>query len=124
MPLIAGGLAVNAAAFYVPLSDALIGGGVGFVAFWGIGSAFERLRGKEGLGQGDKKLLAAIGAWGGWTILPIVIFLAAVATLGAVAVKSMRGRDMNMDEPIPFGPGLCVAGFLILLFSVRFFSAL
>ncbi len=113
-PLIALGLIANGFGVFTPFADALIGALAGYLAFWGIGALYQKLRGHEGLGQGDKKLLAAIGAFGGWVILPAVVFFAAAATLAfALAPAILRQRDFA--EPIPFGPGLCAAGFAALL---------
>jgi len=124
LPLIAAGMAVNAFGLFVPLSDALIGAGAGFLSFWAIGAAFERLRGKEGLGLGDAKLLAAIGAWGGWMILPSVVLIGAVATLCAILFAQASGKKKSMDDPLPFGPGLCAAGFIAFAAGQYFFSVL
>jgi leader peptidase (prepilin peptidase)/N-methyltransferase len=107
LPLIAAGLGANAFALIVPFTDAVIGAAVGYAALQGVALAYKRLRGREGLGEGDAKLLAAIGAFGGWSILPFVVFAGAAATL-AVAVF---GPKAALDQPVPFGPGLCAAGF-------------
>jgi leader peptidase (prepilin peptidase)/N-methyltransferase len=107
LPLIAAGLGANAFALLVPFTDALFGAVAGYAALQGVALAYKRLRGREGLGEGDAKLLAAIGAFGGWAILPFVVFVAALATL-TVAVL---GRKTALDQPVPFGPGLCAAGF-------------
>lgn len=115
LPLIFAGLATNAFGAVAPFTAALSGAAAGFVAFWLIGAAFKALRGKEGLGHGDKKLLAAIGAWGGWTMLPAVVLVGALTTLGMIGLSKFRGYDISEDTPVPFGPGLCVAGFAGLL---------
>lgn len=114
-PLIALGLGVNYASIFATFGDAVIGAVAGFVSFWFIGMAFEKLRNKEGLGQGDKKLLAAIGAWTGWAMLPFVIFAGAIVTLAAIAISAVRGKKTDMNQPVPFGPGLCAAGFAAIL---------
>ena len=123
IPLGIAGLCVNAANLFVPFSQASFGALAGFVSFWVIGDGYEALRGREGLGQGDKKLLAAIGAWTGWAMLPAVIFIGAVATLAAILFARRGGKD-TLEQPAPFGPGLCLAGFVALLAAERFFSAL
>jgi leader peptidase (prepilin peptidase)/N-methyltransferase len=120
LPLIAAGLASNAAGLFVPVRDAAIGAAAGFIAFWAISAIYARLRNREGLGLGDAKLLAAIGAWTGWMVLPFVIFLAAVGTLAVVAMR----RGVSPGEAIPFGPGLCAAGFVALFFGERLLSVL
>lgn len=123
LPLIAIGLAANGFETFVPLRDAVIGAGAGFLIFWAISAAYERLRGKEGLGLGDAKLLAAIGAFGGWMMLPVVVFVAALGTLAALGIGALRGGGMARDQPVAFGPGLCAAGFAVLI-GERLFSVL
>ena len=90
----------------LPLAE-LAGAGVGYLLFWGLGEAHHRLRGTEGLGLGDAKLLAAAGAWLGWRDLPLVILLAA---LGALAFALLA---RNRKTEIAFGPWLAMA-FLVL----------
>lgn len=118
LPLVALGLLVNALGLLATIKDAVIGAFLGYAVFRGVGFLFERLRGKEGLGQGDAKLLAAIGAWSGFLALPFVVLIGSAATL-AIALGS-RGR--KSDAPIPFGPGLCAAAFLVVLFGRDFLS--
>jgi leader peptidase (prepilin peptidase)/N-methyltransferase len=120
LPLVGAGLAANAAGLFAPFRDALIGAGAGYAAFWLVGAVYGRLRQREGLGRGDAKLLAAIGAWTGWSYLPLVVLFAAVGTLVAISVK----RGVKADDAIPFGPGLCGAGFLALFFADRVLSVL
>lgn len=124
IPLLAGGLIANSAVLFAPFIDAAIGAGAGYLAFRGIEMFYKSVRGRDGLGQGDAKLLAAIGAWGGWMMLPVVVFIAAIATLSAIGIASVMKRKARLDEPIPFGPGLCAAGFLALLIAPRLISAL
>ncbi|MEM9170067.1 MAG: prepilin peptidase [Pseudomonadota bacterium] len=112
LPLVAVGLATNAAGLLVPVADAAIGAAAGYLVFRGVALAFRALRGVEGLGGGDAKLLAAIGAWGGYTVLPATVFIGAVATLAAAALLSLRGRTIGRQTALPFGPGLAVAGAL------------
>jgi leader peptidase (prepilin peptidase)/N-methyltransferase len=124
LPLAAVGLAANAAGAFVPFSDAAIGAVAGYAMFRGVDVLYKAMRGREGLGQGDAKLLAAIGAWSGWMMLPVVVFAGALATLAAIGIARLRGRKTQMEQPIPFGPGLCAAGFLALLFAPRLLSGL
>lgn len=124
LPLIGLGLVVNGVDLFTPLSDAIIGVAAGFGAFWAIARSFEALRGKEGLGLGDAKLLAAIGAWGGWMLLPGVVLVGAVATLLAIGASKLAGGRTPMDQPVPFGPGLCAAGFIALLAAPTLLSGL
>lgn len=120
LPLAALGLGVNAFGAFVPIVDALIGAAAGFLVFWAIGAVYRSMRKREGLGLGDAKLLAAIGAWTGWALLPIVIFVAAALTL---AVAALRGRA-SAEEALPFGPGLCAAGVAAIFAGGRLLSGL
>jgi prepilin signal peptidase PulO-like enzyme (type II secretory pathway) len=103
LPLAAAGLVLATwRSGNVPTPE-LIGAGGGFLLFWAIGEAHYRLRGTEGLGLGDAKLLGAAGAWLGWRDLPLVILIAASGALAAAAVGLLRQRE------IPFGPWLAAA---------------
>lgn len=111
LPLLWAGLLVNLSATFVPLSDAVIGAAAGYLSLWSVYWAFKLLTGKEGMGYGDFKLLAALGAWLGWKMLPLVILLS--SAVGAVVgiglmVLAKHGRDI----PIPFGPYLAAAGLI------------
>lgn len=116
LPLLWLGLLVNLNGTFVPLHDAVIGAAAGYLALWSVYWLFKLATGKEGMGYGDFKLLAALGAWLGWTMLPTIILLASV--VGAVVgicliVFARRGRD----KPIPFGPYLAAAGMIALLYG-------
>lgn len=115
-PLLWCGLLVNLNATFVPLNEAVIGAAAGYLSLWSIYWAFKLTTGKEGMGYGDFKLLAALGAWLGWKMLPIVILMSslvgAVVGIGLILLSG-RGRD----NPIPFGPYLAAAGMLALLFG-------
>jgi len=116
MPLLWGGLALNLDANFAPLSSAVIGAIAGYLSLWAVYWAFKFATGKEGMGYGDFKLLAAIGAWLGWQALPLVVLLSSI--VGAVAGISLilltkRGRD----NPIPFGPYLAAAGLIALFWG-------
>ncbi len=114
LPLLWGGLLVNLASGFTDIQSAVIGAVAGYLALWSIYWGFKLATGKEGMGYGDFKLLAAIGAWFGWQMLPLVILLSslvgAVVGIGLVVVAK-QGRNV----PIPFGPYL-VGGGLIALF--------
>jgi leader peptidase (prepilin peptidase)/N-methyltransferase len=97
----------------------VLGAAVGYLSLWTIYWLYKLLRNKEGLGYGDFKLTAAIGAWLGWQTLPNVILIAALAALCTVAVLLLAGR-MKVEQPMPFGPFLAFAGFLTLCFGHRF----
>ena len=96
--------------------DAIIGAAAGYLSLWAVFHTFRLLTGKEGMGYGDFKLFAALGAWMGWKILPVVILLAAGtgACLGVVMIV-FRGRDRA--APMPFGPYLAAAGWLAMLYG-------
>ena len=116
LPLLWLGLLVNLAGLVpgVTLRDAVIGAAVGYLSLWAIYWAFKLATGKEGMGYGDFKLLAALGAWMGWkALLPIVLLSSVVgAVVGIVLIiLARRGREI----PIPFGPYLATAGFIVML---------
>jgi leader peptidase (prepilin peptidase)/N-methyltransferase len=96
--------------------DAIIGAAAGYLSLWAVFHAFRLITGKEGMGYGDFKLFAALGAWMGWKILPLVILLAAGtgACLGVLMIV-LRGRDRA--APMPFGPYLAAAGWLAMLYG-------
>jgi leader peptidase (prepilin peptidase)/N-methyltransferase len=116
LPLLWGGLAVNLFGVFVPLSDAVIGAMAGYVSLWLVYWLFKLIRGKEGMGYGDFKLLAALGAWQGWQMLPVIVLLSSVvgACIGITLVV-FKGRDHNI--PLAFGPYLAVAGAVTLFFG-------
>ncbi len=116
LPLLWAGLLVNLGATFVPLQSAVIGAVAGYLALWLVYWAFKLATGKEGMGYGDFKLLAAIGAWLGWQKLPMVILLSSVvgAAIGiALIVFTRHGRE----KPIPFGPYLAIAGAIALFWG-------
>ncbi|WP_070987637.1 prepilin peptidase [Halofilum ochraceum] len=96
--------------------DAIIGAAVGYLILWGLFHAFRLLTGKEGMGYGDFKLLAALGAWTGWQGLPVTILLSSVvgAAVGIGLIVAL-GRDRNI--PIPFGPYLAAGGWVALFWG-------
>ena len=100
----------------VSAQDALIGAMAGYVSLWLVFHAFRLITGKEGMGYGDFKLFAALGAWLGWQLLPVVILMAAAtgAVLG-IAMILLRGRDRR--APMPFGPYLAAAGWLAMMYG-------
>jgi leader peptidase (prepilin peptidase)/N-methyltransferase len=120
LPLAALGLVANAFGIFAPLIEGLVGAAAGFLVFWVIGELYRLLRQRDGLGLGDAKLLAAIGAWTGWIYLPPVVLVAAAATLLFVLARG----GANADDAAPFGPGLCAAGFVALFFGEQLFTAL
>ena len=124
LPLLWIGLLASlwpAAGFASP-RDALIGAAAGYLVLWSVFQAFRLITGKEGMGYGDFKLFAAIGAWLGWQSLPLVLLLSAVvgAAVGITLIVT-RGRDRNV--PIPFGPYLAGAGALAVFFGNSLIAA-
>jgi len=108
--------------FPVSLEDALLGAVFGYLALWSVYWLFKLLTGKEGMGFGDFKLLAALGAWLGWQMLPIVIlFSALVGSVVGIAMILLLGRDRQI--PIPFGPYLAGAGLLALFWGESIMQA-
>jgi leader peptidase (prepilin peptidase)/N-methyltransferase len=116
LPLLWLGLLINIQNTFVPLSSAVTGAMAGYLSLWSIYWLFKLLTGKEGMGYGDFKLLAAIGAWLGWSMLPIVILLSSAvgAVVGiALIVFAKRGHSI----PIPFGPYLAGGGLIALFWG-------
>ena len=118
LPLMWLGLLINLNGTLVPLHDAVIGAAAGYMALWSIYWLFKLVTGKEGMGYGDFKLLAALGAWMGWAMLPTIILLSSVvgAVIG-IGLIVFTGRDRN--KHIPFGPYLAGAGLIALLYGER-----
>ncbi|HWI15641.1 MAG TPA: A24 family peptidase [Burkholderiales bacterium] len=115
-PLLWTGLLLNIGATFVDLPSAVIGAAAGYLVLWAVFWTYKLATGKEGMGYGDFKLLAAIGAWLGWKMLPLVILLSSVvgAIIGiALIIFARRGRNV----PIPFGPYLAIAGWVALFYG-------
>lgn len=108
-PLLWLGLIVNSFELFVSLHDALWGTVAGYLSLWSVYWLFKLLTGKEGMGYGDFKLLAMLGAWGGWQVLPIIILLSSlIGALFGLLIRRLR---------IPFGPFLAIAGWIALLWG-------
>ncbi len=116
LPLLWLGLAFNLASVFAPISDAVIGAMAGYGILWTIYWLFKLVTGKEGMGYGDFKLLAALGAWFGWQAVPAMVLLSAVVGAG-VGIALIVFRRHGRDVPIPFGPYLAGAGLLVLHLS-------
>jgi len=116
LPLLWGGLLANVFGFFVPLREAVIGAIAGYLVLWSIYWLFKIIRGKEGMGYGDFKLLAALGAWLGWKMLPLIVLGSSVvgAFIG-ISLVVLKGRDHNV--PLAFGPYLAIAGMIALFFG-------
>ncbi|MEM0550876.1 MULTISPECIES: A24 family peptidase [Aeromonas] len=116
LPLLWGGLLFNLIGGFAPLADAVIGAMAGYLVLWSLYWAFKLLTGKEGMGYGDFKLLAALGAWLGWQALPIILLLSSL--VGAIiGISLIALRKHHQGNPIPFGPYLAIAGWIALLWG-------
>jgi leader peptidase (prepilin peptidase)/N-methyltransferase len=116
LPLLWLGLLFNLNIGFSDLNSAVIGAAAGYLLLWSIYWLFKLCTGKEGMGYGDFKLLAALGAWYGWQMLPAILLLSSLlgAAVGiALILSGRRGRDSAM----PFGPFLAIAGLVALFFG-------
>ena len=119
LPLMWGGIVLHLAAYLLQadwgittLVDSLLGAIVGYMSLWSIFQLFKLVTGKEGMGYGDFKLLAALGAWLGISVLPIIIIMSAL--VGLVFALIMK---VAKNQPMPFGPYLAISGWIVLIFS-------
>ena len=119
LPLMWGGIVFHLAAYLLQadwgittLVDSLLGAIVGYMSLWSIFQLFKLVTGKEGMGYGDFKLLAALGAWLGISVLPIIIIMSAL--VGLVFALIMK---VAKNQPMPFGPYLAISGWIVLIFS-------
>lgn len=129
LPLLWVGLAMSLAhplpgaqVLFISSSDAIVGAMAGYLSLWSVYQLHRLITGKEGMGYGDFKLLAALGAWLGWQMLLMIILMSAV--VGAVVGITLivfRGRDRQV--PIPFGPYLAAAGWISMLFGETIWNA-
>ncbi len=115
LPLLWAGLCVNLFGLFAPLADAVIGAVAGYLSLWLVFHAFRLATGKEGMGYGDFKLFAALGAWFGWQSLPLIILVASASgsVLGGLMLVS---GALERGKPMPFGPYLAAGGLLLLFF--------
>jgi leader peptidase (prepilin peptidase) / N-methyltransferase len=116
LPLIWLGLIVNINHTFTDLTSAVLGAVFGYLALWTVYWVFKLLTKKEGMGYGDFKLLAALGAWLGWQMLPLVILLSSVVGAGVGIILIVLAR-MGRNIPLPFGPYLAMAGLVALLWG-------
>ena len=116
LPLVWLGLLVNLRATFVPLDEAVIGAIAGYLILWSVFWLFKLTTGKEGMGYGDFKLLAALGAWLGWQmLLPIVLVSSVVGAVVGIGLIVFGGH--NRARPIPYGPYLILAGIVCLFWG-------
>ncbi|MGQ0799032.1 MAG: prepilin peptidase [Pseudomarimonas sp.] len=122
LPLLWLGLGLSVVPVFVSPGESIMGAIIGYGSLWSVFWAFKLLTGKEGMGYGDFKLLAALGAWCGFSaILPVLFIASAVgAVLGLIAIV-IQGRDRA--KPIPFGPYLAIAGWIQLVSGIDFLNA-
>jgi len=126
LPLLWAGLllslfTLDGGPLFVDVRSSVIGAAAGYLSLWSVYQLFKLVTGKEGMGYGDFKLLAALGAWMGWQLLPLIILLSAAvgAIVGTVAIL-VGGRSRH--TPIPFGPYLATAGWIALLWGEELVS--
>jgi leader peptidase (prepilin peptidase) / N-methyltransferase len=110
-PLALGGLATGVGGLAPALDERLIGGLAGFGGLWLVARGYRLLRGRDGMGGGDPKLLGAIGLWIGWRLLPAVLLVAGLFGLGVVLVAALVRRPLAGDHPLPLGTLMAVAAY-------------
>jgi len=116
LPFLWLGLGISLSGIFTDPESAIIGGLVGYLSLWSVYILFKLTTGKEGMGHGDFKLLAMLGAWLGWqSVLPIILLSSVVGAVVGITLIVVRGRDKNI--PIPFGPYLAAAGWITLLWG-------
>ncbi len=116
LPLLWLGLLINTGSSFTTLQASVIGAALGYLVLWAVFQGFKLLTGKEGMGYGDFKLLAVLGAWLGWQYLPLIVILSSV--VGAVVgISLVLIRRHDRTVPIPFGPYLAAAGWIALIWG-------
>jgi leader peptidase (prepilin peptidase)/N-methyltransferase len=118
IPLMWGGILISFWSIHTDLASSVTGAIGGYLVLWTVYHLFRLLTGKEGMGYGDFKLLAALGAWMGWQMLPLVVLLSSV--VGAVVGLVLMGTGrLQKDKPMPFGPFIAAAGWIALIWGDR-----
>ncbi|MES2300331.1 MAG: A24 family peptidase [Pseudomonadota bacterium] len=115
-PLLWCGLLINIHGAFAPLPSAIIGAVAGYLTLWSVNYLYEQIKNTPGMGNGDFKLLAALGAWFGWTMLPTIILLSSIVG-SIVGISLIVFAKHKRDVPIPFGPYLAGAGLIALLYG-------
>ncbi|MBV1787101.1 A24 family peptidase [Marinobacterium sp. D7] len=118
LPLLWLGLLLNSQGTFTSLEHAVYGAAAGYLVLWSVYWIFKLLTGKEGMGYGDFKLLAAIGAWGGFEVLPLTILLSSVVGV-VLALSLMAAKRHQAANPLPFGPYLAIAGWIALIWGAQ-----
>ena len=126
LPLLWLGLLININGTFIGLTDAVLGAAFGYLSLWSIYWLFKLVTGKEGMGYGDFKLLAALGAWFGWQSLPLIILISsfAGAIIGIAVILTSKDKK---SQPMPFGPYLAIAGWTYFVYGdaiTQFYYAL
>lgn len=116
LPLLWLGLILNLFGIIVSLQDAVIGAVVGYLCLWSIFWIFKLLTGKEGMGYGDFKLLAALGAWMGWQAIPCILILSSLSG-SIVGLSMIQFKNRDSQHPMPFGPYLCMAAYAYIVWG-------
>lgn len=116
LPLVWLGLLFNSFNTFTSVESAVYGAIAGYLSLWSVYWAFKLFTGKEGMGYGDFKLLAALGAWFGWSMIPMIILLSSFAG-AAIGIVMVIGQNRGWNKPMPFGPYLGVAGLLALIWG-------
>jgi leader peptidase (prepilin peptidase)/N-methyltransferase len=116
LPLLWLGLLLSLAGVFTHPAAGILGAAAGYLSLWSVYHVFRLLTGREGMGYGDFKLLAALGAWMGWQALPMIILLSSLVG-SVVGVSLILMRRLEREQPIGFGPYLAGAGFLALLYG-------
>jgi len=116
LPLMWAGILLSLWSVHTDLESSIIGAIAGYLVLWSIYHLFRLLTGKEGMGYGDFKLLAALGAWLGWQMLPVIVLFSSV--VGAVVGLALMGSGrLKRDKPMPFGPFIAAAGWIALIWG-------
>ncbi|WP_321862608.1 A24 family peptidase [Pseudomonas paraveronii] len=116
LPLLWLGLMLNSIELLVPLPDALWGAVIGYMSLWTVFWLFKLATGKDGMGYGDFKLLALLGAWGGWQILPMTLLISSLVGVCGGLILLRRSKTQT-SAPMPFGPYLAIAGWIAVLWG-------
>ncbi len=116
LPLLWAGLLINSSEIFTSLEFSVYGAAIGYLILWSIYKLFKKMTGKEGMGYGDFKLLAALGAWMGWLMLPQIILLSSLVGV-VIGVSMMALNKLNKGAHIPFGPYLAIAGWIAFLWG-------
>ena len=122
LPLLWLGLIINSQGVFTDLESALWGAVFGYLSLWSVYWVFKLVTGKEGMGFGDFKLLAALGAWMGWQLLPLIVILSSlVGAVIGIGLIALKGREQG--QPMPFGPFLAIAGWIAIIWGEQIINS-